>query len=511
MVARKWWTLIAVSAGTFMLLLDITIVQVALPSIETELHASFTDLQWVVDAYALTLAALLLTAGSLADLFGRRVAFVAGLGLFSAASLLCGTATDPLFLILARALQGVGGATMFAVSLALLAQAFRGRERGTAFAVWGAVTGIAVAIGPVLGGAITSGLSWRWIFLVNVPIGAGAIAVTVHGVEESRDPGARRPDWTGFALFSAALGLGVYGLISSDSRGYSDAAVAGPLALAGVLLGTFVLWERRSPHAMFDLALFGKPTFSGGAIAAFGLSGSAFAVILYLVLYLQDILGFTALQTGLRLMVLSAGILTTSTLAGRLTSRVPIRALIGPGLALVAAGLLLMRGLDAASTWAHLVPGLLVTGVGIGLVNPPLASTAVGVVEPSRAGMASGINSTFRQVGVATGIALLGSLFGATVHREVTRGLAAVAPGQARGIAGAVRAGDAPAAIAHLPAGVRAGAVQVVRAAFTAGLDEILLVAAILAGASAVLSWGLIRNRDLVPTGEAARPVAAPG
>jgi MFS family permease len=221
-MTRKWWTLAAVSIGIFMLLLDITIVNVALPAIQRHLHASISDLQWVIDAYALSLAALLLTAGSLADLLGRRAVFATGIAIFTAGSLLCGAAQSPLFLSLARAGQGVGGSIMFATSLALLSHAFRGRDRGIAFGVFGAITGLAVALGPVAGGAITSGLSWRWIFFVNIPIGAVAIAVTLLRVEESRDPDASRPDWLGFVTFSSALGLLVYGLIESSAHSWGS-------------------------------------------------------------------------------------------------------------------------------------------------------------------------------------------------------------------------------------------------------------------------------------------------
>src|SRR3954465_331944 len=211
----KWWPLGAGCLGTFMLLLDITIVNVALPSIQQDLHSTFSDLQWVIDAYALTLAALLLTGGSLADMYGRRKLYLFGLVLFTLASVLCGAAQSPLMLELSRGLQGVGGAIMFAVSLALLAQAFRGRERGMAFGVWGAVTGIAVAVGPLLGGALVSGISWRWIFFVNVPIAAAALALTMLRVVESRDDNARRPDWPGFVFFTIALASLIYPLIES--------------------------------------------------------------------------------------------------------------------------------------------------------------------------------------------------------------------------------------------------------------------------------------------------------
>jgi EmrB/QacA subfamily drug resistance transporter len=498
---NKWWTLVAVCSGTFMLLLDITIVNVALPDIQRALHSSFSDLQWVVDAYALTLAAFLLTAGSLADLYGRRLLYLIGLAVFTAASVLCGFAATTLMLQLSRGLQGVGGAIMFAVSLALLADAFRGRDRGVAFGVWGTVTGLAVAIGPLLGGILTSGLSWRYIFFVNVPIGIAAIALTTTKVTESRAPQASRPDWPGFLIFSVALSSLVYGLIESNQRSFTDPLVLGCLAAAGALLIVFVVVERRSAHPMFDLKLFRLPTFSGGLTAAFGLSASIFSMLLYLVLYLQDILGFSALAAGVRLMFISGAILVTASVAGRLSTRMPVRLLIGPGLFIVGIALLLMRGLNASSSWTHLIPGMIVGGVGVGLVNPPLASTAVGVVPPERAGMASGINSTFRQVGIATGIALLGALFSNKVKEEVLA-LTAAAPGlsgHGPQIAAAVQSGQIGQVITRLPPSARQSAVVITRTAFTTGLNLILLVAAIIALVSGAVSLAAIRSRDFAP------------
>ena len=232
---NKWWTLVAVCLGTFMLLLDITIVNVALPDIQLALHSSFSDLQWIVDAYALTLAAFLLTAGSLADMYGRRLLYLIGLAVFTLASVLCGFAVNTLMLQLSRGLQGVGGAIMFAVSLALLADAFRGKDRGVAFGVWGTVTGLAVAIGPLLGGVLTSGLSWRWIFFVNAPIGVFAVVVTIMRVAESRAQQASRPDWAGFGLFTVALASLVYGLIESNEKSFTNSLVLGCFAVAAVL------------------------------------------------------------------------------------------------------------------------------------------------------------------------------------------------------------------------------------------------------------------------------------
>jgi len=504
---NKWWTLVAVCLGTFMLLLDITIVNVALPDIQRALNSTFSDLQWIVDAYALTLAAFLLTAGSLADMFGRRRLYLAGLVIFTAASVLCGVSVSTVMLVICRGVQGVGGAIMFAVSLALLADAFRGKDRGVAFGIWGAITGLAVAIGPLLGGILTSGISWRWIFFVNAPIGVAALVITLIRVAESRQPRASRPDWAGFVVFTAALAFLVYALIESSQRSFTDALVLGCFAAAGLLLAVFVVLEWRMPHPMFDLNLFRLPTFSGGLVAALGLSASIFSMLLYLVLYLQDILGYSALQTGIRLTVISGGILITATIAGRLSSRVPVRLLIGPGLILIGVSLLLMRGLDATSSWTHLIPGMILGGLAVGLVNPPLASTAVGVVAPQRAGMASGINSTFRQVGIATGIALLGSLFASKVADEVRAGAATVPGLSGRGgeIAAAIQSGETHRLIGSLPPSAQRAVGLLTRGAFTAGLDRILLVAAIIALAAGVISLAAIRSRDFVreqPAGE---------
>jgi EmrB/QacA subfamily drug resistance transporter len=453
---RKWWTLVAVCTGVFMLLLDITIVNVALPDIQQSLGASLSDLQWVIDAYALSLAALLLTAGSIADRVGRRFVFAIGIVVFTVGSALCGVAGDPAVLALSRALQGVGGAIMFATSLALLGTAFHGRDRGTAFGVFGAVTGIAVAVGPVLGGAITSGLTWRWIFFVNIPIGVGALAATLLKVDESRDPRPRRIDYAGFATFSTGLAALVYGLIRSNEEGWGSTMVVGSLVAAAVLLALFVVAERVQREPMFDLSLVRVPTFVGGLTSAFGISASLFSLLTFIVLYLQNLLGYSAIEAGVRFLPLTGAIFLTAGIAGRLTARVPTRLLIGPGFLLIALGLLLMHGLTPASDWTALLAGMIVAGVGAGLVNIPLASTAVAVVEPARAGMASGVNSTFRQVGIATGIAVLGAIFSHSV--------------------GDTRSPQA----------------------FVDGLNSILLIGAGIAFVAALAAFALIRQRDYV-------------
>jgi EmrB/QacA subfamily drug resistance transporter len=327
---RKWWTLVAVAVGVFMLLLDITIVNVALPDIQQSLGASLADLQWVIDAYALTLAALLLTAGSLADMYGRRKVFAIGIVVFTAGSLLCGLAGSPLFLTLSRAFQGIGGAIMFATSLALISNAFQAGDRGTAFGVFGAVTGVAVAVGPVIGGALVSGLSWRWIFLVNIPVGVVALAITLREVEESRNPHARRVDVVGLVTFSAGLAALVFGLIRSNEEGWGSSTVVTSLLAAVVLLVAFGIAEVMQREPMLDLTLLRKPTFVGGLIAAFAISASLFSAFPYLVLYLQGLLGLSAIEVGVRFLVLSGPIFITAAIAGRLSDKVSPAYLIGP-------------------------------------------------------------------------------------------------------------------------------------------------------------------------------------
>ncbi len=505
---KKWWTLIAVCTGIFMLLLDVTIVIVAQPSIQAGLHASFSDVQWTLDAYALTLASLLLTSGSLADRYGRKLLFSIGLTIFTLGSLLCGLAVSPLMLILSRSGQGVGGAMMFATSLAILGDSFRGRERGVAFGVWGAVVGVSTALGPVLGGVITTDWNWRGIFLVNVPVGVFALAVTVWQVAESRSPRAAPPDWPGFALLTAGLVSLVYGLIRAGEDSWSDAGVIACLAAGVVLLAAFLVVEGRVAHPMFDLSLLRVPTFTGGSIAAFAMNGSLYAVLLYFVIYLQDVLGYSALAAGLRLAIISVAQLATSVLAGRFSQRVPARWLIGPGLLLVGIGLVITAGLTGGSTWTHLIPGFIVAGLGSGLVNPPLASTAIGVVPPYKAGMASGVNTTFRQIGIATGIAALGSIFTSVIQSHLAGALPPSLAGSTARIVGAVRQGSVGQLLASLPAADRGVVGGALRSSFAAALNDLLYVTAGLAVVGAVCATVLIRPKDFLDQ-EGSPPAAA--
>ena len=512
MTARQRWSLAAVCTATFMLLLDITVVNVALPDIQQSLGSSFSDLQWVVDAYSLTLAALLLTAGSLADLFGRRRIFMIGLGVFAASSLACGLSPDPLTLNLARAVQGIGGAMMFATSLSLLAAEFQGRQRGTAFGIWGAIVGLAVAVGPLVGGALTEAAGWEWIFFINVPIGIGVITMARLRVGESSNPSATRLDWPGVLTFSTALFALVFALIRSNEKGWGSPLILGLIGGAAVLLIAFVVIEHRRSEPMLDLSLFRNRAFVGASAAAVAISASMFAMFLYLTLFIQNDLGYSPLQAGLRFLPLSVVSFFVAPVAGKLSAQLPIRGFLGGGLLLISIGLMTMRGLDPSSEWTALLPGFLIAGVGVGLVNPPLASAAISVVEPARSGIASGINNTFRQVGIATGIASLGAVFQSQISADLSEKLAGTAPqDQIDGLSQAVAGGGAQQVISQLPASAQAMVQNAAEGAFTDALNHILLIAAIVAAVGAVVSAGLVRGEDfVVAEGEPAHGERAP-
>jgi EmrB/QacA subfamily drug resistance transporter len=502
---RKWWTLVLISTATFMLLLDITVVNVALPDIQRELHASLSSLQWVVDAYALTLAAFLLTAGSLGDRLGRRRVFTIGFAIFTFASFLCGIAGDPTLLNLARGLQGIGGAAMFATSLALIGQEFHGKDRATAFGVWGATVGGAVAIGPLVGGVITEHLGWEWIFFVNIPIGLVAIFLTERKIANvtARDP--EPIDFPGLVTFCSALFLLIFGLIRGNPEGWGSALILACLIGAVVLLAAFVAIESRSDHPMLDLTLFRKPAFNGVSAVAFSLSAGMFAMFLYLTIYMQGVLDFSPLEAGLRFLPLTVLSFIASPIAGSLSNRIPIRFLLGVGLGLVGIGLVLMHGVSPDSAWTTLLAGFLVAGVGIGVTNPGIGQAAIAVVPVEKSGMGSGINTTFRQVGIATGVAALGAIFESRVDSK----LAELLPHAPPGFGELVASGGSRAAAAAVAPAERGHVAHAADVAFVSGFNEIILIAAIVSFVGAALGFLLVRSRDFVqPTNGPAEPGA---
>src|SRR3954462_2816709 len=495
-MARKWWTLLAVCVATFMLLLDITVVNVALPDIQSSLGASFSSLQWVVDAYSLTLAAFLLTAGSLADRLGRRRGVAFGFAIFTIASFLCGISPNATLLNLARGLQGIGGAAMFATSLALIAQEFQGRERGTAIGAWGATTGGADAVGPLIGGALTDGLGWEWIFFVNIPIGIGTVILAKTQAGESRDPDAKRLDWAGLLTFSLGLFALIFGLLRGNAEGWGSGVIVGSLAAAVLLLVAFVLFEYHQDHAMFDLSLFRKPAFSGVSYGTFAIGAGMFAMFLYITIYMQSVIGMTPLQAGVRFLPLTLFAFLVPLATRNLVAKIPARVPLTIGLALVGVGLLLMRGAKPDSAWTTLLAGFMVSGFGIGLSNPSIASTALGVVPAARSGMASGINNTMRIAGVATGIAALGAIF----QSKITDQLHTLLPQAPSGFADGVAA-SGTAAADQAPPQIHDQAFHAAGVAFTNAFNDILLIGALILFTGALAVLALVRQSDFVPHG----------
>ncbi len=521
---RKYWTLLAVSVATFMLLLDITVVNTALPAIQEDLNASFTELQWVIDAYTLALAALVLTAGSLADRLGRRRVFAVGLAIFSLASLAAGLAPDPTFLNISRAVQGIGGAILFAVSLALVAQEFApGRDRGMAMGVYGATIGVSVAIGPLVGGALVDSVGWEWVFFINVPVGIAMIALTYAKLRESRDPNATRVDWAGLATFSSALFLLVFGLLRGNEEGWGSTFIVSLLGAAAALLVAFVVIESRVKEPMLPLGLFRKPAFTGVQLAALGVSASMFALFLYVTFYLQNHLGHSPLEAGLIYLPFTVVSFFVAAAGGALLGRVPARVLMAAGLGLTGVGLLLMGGIDPADEWTAMLGGFVLAGAGVGLLNPVIADVALSVVPKEQSGMAAGINDTFRQVGVAVGIAAWGAIFlsrGASEIEQLAAGTPAATGERPRQLIEAASSGNLDAAVASVPAGARGTVADAAGQGFIAGLNEIIMLGGVMSLVAAIAALWLVRERDIeretpmevapVATGQAApQPVAA--
>jgi EmrB/QacA subfamily drug resistance transporter len=404
-------TLAVVCLATAMLMLDIAVVNTALPHIASDLNSGLSGLQWIVDAYTLALATVVLTAGSLADRLGRRSIFAWGMAVFTVTSLWCAVSTSIAELDAARAIQGIGAAMMFASSLAVLADAFpAAAERAKAFAMYGATIGASFAIGPLVGGALTSYVSWRAVFYINVPLGIAAIAATYAWVRESRETKARRLDLPGQLTLTGGLFLLIFALLRGNDEGWSSASIVASLVGSAVLMGLFVLVELRSREPMLPPELFRRPDFTGAQIAAFAISGSFFALFLYTTLYLQEILHLSAIQAGLVYLPGTVLIFIVSGASAALVGKVGPSVLVVTGLMLVAGGLALMLLAEADSSWTALMPGLLVGCVGTGLFNPAVVAIALGSVSEEQSGLAAGTNDAFRQGGIAVGVAVFGAV-----------------------------------------------------------------------------------------------------
>jgi EmrB/QacA subfamily drug resistance transporter len=484
---RKWLPLVAICAGTFMLLVDVTIVTVALPDMARSLHTSFSELQWVIDIYALVLAALVLTAGAIADRFGRRVVYLAGLVLFAASSAASGAALNVPMLIAARGVQGVGAAMMFATTMALLSNSYSGRDRGVAFGTWGAVNGAAAAAGPIIGGLLVTHFGWRWIFYVNLPVSVIAVAMSAIVITESKDPAGRRVDLPGMVTFTAAAGCLTYALIRGA---WTSAITLGLLAAAVVALALFAAAELRRPDPMLDLSLLRNRAFSALLVAGALMSAAAWAVMAYESLWLQSLLGKSAIGAGLVLLPAALMAFLVSAGIGRPMQRLSPRKLIGTGMVIIAAGVLSQGVIRSGSAAWVVMPGTALVGIGAGLVMAPLSSAAMTLVPHQKAGMAAGAVATFRQLGYAFGIAVLGEVFSGGLTRVAGSGLAPALAG-----------GEASAVIARHP-----GLSAAVHEAFAAGLDQTLLVAAGLGVIGAVAVFAFVRT----PAAPAPASSAAP-
>lgn len=487
--AAAGWTLGLVCVAIFMLLLDVTVVAVALPAISLDLHASLSSLQWVVDAYTLPLAGLLLTAATMGDRLGRRRIFLIGMALFTAGSLGCALAPTSLVLNLTRAVQGCGAALLFGTALPLIGAAFpEPRRRAGAIGIFGATLAAATAIGPLVGGVLVDGPGWRWIFLVNVPIGVASLVAARYRLAESRAEQPRRADWPGTVLLIAGLFCLLLGLIRGNADGWASGTILTLLICGALLLAGFLVRQGRATAPMLNLRLFAGRSFLGVGLAAFAVSATLIASTTYLALYVQNSLGFSPLGAGLRFLPLTVLSFVAAPVAAKVGGRVPDRILVGGALALTGAGLWLMSGLSGTSSWTHLLPGFVLAGAGMGISSAALSSAALNAVEPARAGMATGTVNTLRQLGVAVGVAVLGAVF----QRRTTDAAMARIPGHQ--LADQIGAGSGVLVARAVPGSMRAQVAAIAREATATGLDRLLVIGAIGAAVATLAAVALIRE-----------------
>ena len=413
---RKWFTLAAVSFGLFMIMLDNTVVNVALPAIQRDLQADLSELQWVVTGYALTFAALMLIGGKVADAFGRRLIFVVGIAIFTTASLWCGLADSSDELIAARVLQGVGAALMNPATLSIIAATFPAHQRGTAIGIWAGVSALALAIGPLVGGLITQHVDWSWIFFINVPVGILAIAASFLFIDETRDETHERLDLPGLATSGVGLFALTYGLIEANTYGWTSTRIVGAFVVAAVMLAVFVLLERHQRAPMLQLELFRNSTYTGANLVILLVALAMFGVFFFVSLYMQNVLGYSAVQTGAAFLPMTILIILIAPIAGRTSDRLGSRGLLTVGMVLVAGQLLYFSRLGVDASFWNLLPGFLVGGVGMAMTMTPSAAAATRSVPVDKAGVGSAVLNASRQVGGSLGIALMGAIIAADAN-----------------------------------------------------------------------------------------------
>lgn len=503
--ARPGIALTLVCVAMFMLMLDMTIVAVALPDIQADLHANLADLQWVVDAYTLPLAALLLTAATLGDRFGRRRLFSAGMAIFTLGSLACALAANPLMLNMMRAVQGVGAAMLFGTAMPILGHAYPDlKARAKAIGAFGGTLAGATAVGPLLGGLIVDNAGWQWIFALNVPIGLVAFIGARRGLAESKAETPRRVDAAGTGLLTISLAALVFGLIRGQSEGWGSTLIVGAFAVSAMALAVFVIRAGRADQPMVDLELFRRPGFVAIGLTGFIVGGTIVAATNYVGLYFVNTLGYTPFEAGLRFLPLTVASFVAAPVFAQLSHRVPTLFTITGSLVLVTGGLWWASQVDATSDWTVFAPGFVLAGIGLGASSAVLSNAALASVEPDRAGMATGVVNTLRQVGTAAGVASLGALFAA---RTGSRMASDVAPahlpdGQLTRLQDAIASGAGKLVAGHAPTGVRAQLTHAAVDSTAYGIHVIVLVAAATAGAATIVVAALLaRARRTEPTG----------
>jgi EmrB/QacA subfamily drug resistance transporter len=495
--------------GLLMPMLDNLVVNVALPTIQRQLGAGVSGLQWIIDAYTLTFASFMLTGGALGDLYGRKRFFIAGLVVFTVGSLMCGLSASTGQLVGFRALQGLGAAMLLPGSLSIITATFSGKERGAAIGIWAAFSGLAIAVGPIVGGYLVEHVSWESIFFVNIPVGIIGLILTAVVVRESRDSSrSRRVDPPGLVTGTAGIFFLVYALIEGNAKGWTDPLILGSFALAAVLLLTFFRVESRRASPMLPLSFFRIPTFSASNVVAASVFFALFGVTFFLTLYLQNVEGYSPVAAGLRLAPFTVMILLLAPLSGRLSDRYGSRWFMTAGTATAAVGMALLLRTDVGSSYATVIlPAFIVLGGGLAITMAPMTSAVMGSVETRHAGVASAATNTSRELGGVFGIALLGAIVTASFHRGLVSRLVAggMARGQAAGVA--ARAGARSAAGAAPPGGgalvpaVHSAFVHAIHVAMIVGVGFLLLASLV----------SLVFVRSHVAPDNAAADDAAPG
>ena len=527
---NPWLVLMVLCAAIFMLLLDTTIVNVAQRKIQLGLGADLSEIQWVLDSYILTYAVLLLSCGRLGDVFGRRRLFVYGMGVFTAASGLCAASgwlgdlvgvSGVNALIFARVLQGLGGAFMMPQTLSLISVAFPPEKRGAAMGIWGAMVALGAVVGPIVGGLIVTDYAWEWIFLINLPIGIGAIWATLAIVPESVDPRAsKRIDWGGVVLSGVGIFALVFAAIEGADLGWTDPVIVGLGVIGAVLLVLFVWWERRDRDPMMKIELFRQRNFWVSSVITLVVSFGMFGIFFPMTLFLQGALGFSPIRAGLTMTPMSIMIMVAAPLAGRFSDRIGARWILVAGLGLMTTGVgLIIASVGTETTWQSLAPALIVTGTGMGMTFAPMTAAAMREVPPRIAGSASGIINTMRNVGQVLGIAILGSLLrselGAKAGEELDGiGLDGATERRVVELARDSRFEDIGATVGAARPELVGEVFGRLQEAFVAALQNSFLVSVVACGCALAVAF-LIRNpaprsaEAAARGGEAARPAVA--